>query len=102
MHTDELQIIQSNLEIENSTNSIIKWHSIYSKQKVDALNIGGNSPASFNDRYVDARWRAFIYKQGKFNEFISPTKGYLRETCKSQNINSIYLTLSSRTISFRS
>ena len=44
MHTDELQIIQSNLEIENSTNSFIKWHSIHSKQKVDALNIGGNSP----------------------------------------------------------
>ena len=31
-----------------------------------------------------------------------PTKGYLRETCKSQNINSIYLTLSSPTVSFRS
>ena len=44
MHTDELQIIQSNLEIENSTNNIIKWHSIHSKQKVDALNIGGNTP----------------------------------------------------------
>ena len=44
MHTNELQIIQSNLEIENSTNSFIKWHSIHSKQKVDALNIGGNSP----------------------------------------------------------
>ena len=44
MHTDELQIIQSNLEIENSTNSFIEWHSIHSKQKVDALNIGGNSP----------------------------------------------------------
>ena len=44
MHTDELQIIQSNLEIENSTNSFIKRHSIHSKQKVDALNIGGNSP----------------------------------------------------------
>ena len=23
-------------------------------------------------------------QQGKFDEFISPTKGYLRETCKSQ------------------
>ena len=31
-----------------------------------------------------------------------PTKGYLRETCKSQNINPIYLTLSSATVSFRS
>ena len=31
-----------------------------------------------------------------------PTKGYLRETCKSQNINPIYLTLSSPTVSFRS
>ena len=32
-------------------------------------------------------------KQDKFDEFISPTKGYLRETCKSQNINPIYLSL---------
>ena len=31
-----------------------------------------------------------------------PTKGYLRETCKSQNINPIYLTLSSPSVSFRS
>ena len=31
-----------------------------------------------------------------------PTKGYLRETCKSQNIYPIYLTLSSPTVSFRS
>ena len=31
-----------------------------------------------------------------------PTKGYLRETCKSQNINPIYLTLSLPTVSFRS
>ena len=29
-------------------------------------------------------------------------KGYLRETCKSQNINPIYLTLSSPSVSFRS
>ena len=34
--------------------------------------------------------------------YIPPTKGYLRETCKSQNINPIYLTLSSPTVSFRS
>ena len=31
-----------------------------------------------------------------------PTKGYLRETCKSQNINPIYLALSSPSVSFRS
>ena len=31
-----------------------------------------------------------------------PMKGYLRETYKSQNINPIYLTLSSPTVSFRS
>ena len=30
------------------------------------------------------------------------TKGYLRETCKSQNINPIYLTLSSPSVLFRS
>ena len=30
------------------------------------------------------------------------TKGYLRETCKSQNINPISLILSSPTVSFRS
>ena len=28
-------------------------------------------------------------KQGKFVEFISPAKGYFRETYKSQNINPI-------------
>ena len=28
-------------------------------------------------------------KQGKFIEFISLTKGYYRETCKSNNINPI-------------
>ena len=28
------------------------------------------------------------------------TKGYLRETCKSQNINPIYLTLSSPSVLF--
>ena len=28
-------------------------------------------------------------KQGKFVEFISPAKGYFRETYKSQNINTI-------------
>ena len=31
-------------------------------------------------------------KQGKFVEFISPAKGYFRETYKSQNINVIYPT----------
>ena len=31
-----------------------------------------------------------------------PTKGYLRKTCKSQNINPIYLSLSSPSVSFRS
>ena len=43
-----------------------------------------------------------LCKQDKFDEFISPMKGYLRETCKSQNINPIYLTLSSPAVSFRS
>ena len=31
-----------------------------------------------------------------------PRKGYLRETCKSQNINPIYLSLSSPSVAFRS
>ena len=31
-------------------------------------------------------------KQGKFVQFISPVKGYFRETYKSQNINPISLT----------
>ena len=34
--------------------------------------------------------------------YIPPTKGYLRETCKSQNINPIYRTLSSPSVLFRS
>ena len=44
----------------------------------------------------------FECEQDKFDELISPTKGYLRETCKSQNINPIYLTLSSPSVLFRS
>ena len=43
---------------------------------------------------------AALFKQDKFDEIISPTKGYLRETCKSQNINPIYLTLSSPSVLF--
>ena len=44
-----------------------------------------------------------IFKdQNIFDKFISPDKGYLRETCKSQNINPIYLTLNSPSVSFRS
>ena len=31
----------------------------------------------------------FRKEQGKFDEFISPDEGLLRETCKSQNINPI-------------
>ena len=49
----------------------------------------------------DKTARNLQLKQGKFDEFISPTKGYLRETCKLQNINPIYLTLSSPSVSFR-
>ena len=44
-----------------------------------------------------------IYKnKANSTNLYPPTKGYLRETCKSQNINPIYLTLSSPTVSFRS
>ena len=41
-------------------------------------------------------------KKANSTNLYPPTKGYLRETCKSQNINPIYLTLSSPTVSFRS
>ena len=43
-------------------------------------------------------------RQNKANStnLYPPTKGYLRETCKSQKINPIYLTHSSPTVSFRS
>ena len=34
-----------------------------------------------------------IVKQDKFDEFISPDEGLLRETCKSQNINPILSSL---------
>ena len=43
----------------------------------------------------------FINKTNSENLY-PPTKGYLRETCKSQNINPIYLTLSSPSVLFRS
>ena len=51
---------------------------------------------------VGAEYARDQIQQGKFNNLYPPTKGYLRETCKSQNINPIYLTLSSPTVSFRS
>ena len=46
----------------------------------------------------------FLYKMNKTNStnLYPPMKGYLRETCKSQNINPIYLNLSSPSVSFRS
>ena len=57
-----------------------------------------------------------IIRTGRLENFVSevkenkpnstnlypPTKGYLKVTCKSQNINPIYLTLSSPSVSFRS
>ena len=42
-----------------------------------------------------------IYKTNS-TDLYPQTKGYLRETWKSQNINPIYLTLSSPSVSFRS
>ena len=42
--------------------------------------------------YIDMT--AVLNKTNSTNLY-HPTKGYLRETCKSQNINPIYLTLSS-------
>ena len=53
---------------------------IYSRQKAD--NFGTNKTNSTN-----------LYP---------PTKGYLRETCKSHDINPIYLTLSSPSVLFKS
>ena len=44
----------------------------------------------------------FMVNKANSTNLYPPTKGYLRETCKSQNINPIYLTLSSPTVSFRS
>ena len=35
-------------------------------------------------------YNLYHQKKDKFNEFISPTKGYLRETCKSQSINRVF------------
>ena len=42
------------------------------------------------------------YNMTNSTNLYTPTKCYLRETCKSQNINPIYLTLSSPSVSFRS
>ena len=44
----------------------------------------------------------FIVNKANSTNLYPPTKGYLRETCKSQNINPISLILSSPTVSFRS
>ena len=59
-------------------------------------------------KLVELSILSFFGKElNKFNKANStnlypPKKGYFRETCKSQNINPIYLTLSSPTVSFRS
>ena len=45
--------------------------------------------------------RSYCNKTNSTNLY-PPTKDYLRETCKSQNINPIYLTLRSPPVSFRS
>ena len=55
------------------------------------------SMATFEDIQPDA-----IFNKTNFTNLYPPTKGYLRETCKSQNINPIYLTLSSPSVSSRS
>ena len=47
-------------------------------------------------------WTKFKYNKANSTNLYPSTKGNLRETCKSQNINPIYLTLSSPTVSFRS
>ena len=41
------------------------------------------------------------YNKTNSTNLYPPTKGYLRETLKSQNINPIYLTLNSPSVSFR-
>ena len=47
--------------------------------------------------------RSYNHEQDKFDEFISPDEGLLRETCKSQNINPILSNpLSSPSVLFRS
>ena len=43
-----------------------------------------------------------IENKTNWTNLYPPTKGYLRETCKSQNINPIYLALSSPSVLFRS
>ena len=52
----------------------------------------------------DFCYHLLTFNQNKTNStnLYPPTKGYLRETCKSQNINPIYLSLSSPSVSFRS
>ena len=49
-----------------------------------------------------ARSKLQINNKANLTYLYPPTKGYLRDTCKSQNITPIYLTLSSPTVSFRS
>ena len=45
---------------------------------------------------------AQVFNKTNSTNLYPPTKGYLRETCKSQIITPIYLTLSSPSVSFRS
>ena len=48
------------------------------------------------------KYRILCLNKANSTNLYPPAKGYLRDTCKSQNINPIYLTLSSPTVSFRS
>ena len=57
--------------------------------------------ARLADYYSLTHKASFINKTNSTNLY-PPTKGYLRETCKSQNINPIYLSLSSPSVSFTS
>ena len=63
-------------------------------------NTGSNSSREICDR--NFHWRERKMNKANSTNLYPPAKGYLRETCKSQNINPIYLTLSSPTVSFRS
>ena len=56
------------------------------------LFMGDNSNSKLEFRESDVSPGKTEVKQGKFIEFISPAKGYFRETYKSQNLNQIFLT----------
>ena len=77
---------------------LLKFFNSTSRYLDDLLNI--DNP--YFEQMVDLIYPTELQlNKANSKNLYPPTKGYLRETCKSENKNPIYLTLNSPTLSFR-